>query len=175
MDLGPAKGSDVSGYGAPGFAEHYDRYRPAPPRPLVDLLALLAGADMIDLVVDLGSGTGPSTRPWADHAQRVIGVEINDRMRQIAQESTAAPNVSYMARSAYSTGLGDFTADLVTASQSLQWMEPNKVFPEIGRLLRPGGVFCAYEYNRLQTPTWMPEQVWEKYAIALTSSDHSED
>src|SRR6266498_5053515 len=47
-------------------------------------------------------------------------------------------------------------ADLVTASQSLQWMRPERALPEIGRILRPGGVFCAYEYFVGQTPLWEP-------------------
>lgn len=153
---------DTSGYGAHGFAELYDRYRPAPPKALVDMLPILVGGGSIELVVDIGSGTGLSTRAWAEHARRVVGVEVNDRMREVAEDSTVAPNVSYVARSAYSTGLPSARADLVTASQSLHWMEPHRIFPEVGRLLRPGGVFCAYEYRRLQTPAWEPEQVWEQ-------------
>ena len=39
-------------------------------------------------------------------------------------------------------------------------MRPERVFPEIGRVLRPGGVFCAYEYVVLQTPLWEPEAEW---------------
>jgi len=33
-------------------------------------------------------------------------------------------------------------------------MEPGPTFREIARILRPGGVFCAYEYFSLQTPSW---------------------
>src|SRR5436190_15413119 len=39
-------------------------------------------------------------------------------------------------------------------------MDPALVFPEIGRILRTGGVFCAYEYVQLQTPLWEPEEMW---------------
>ena len=35
-----------------------------------------------------------------------------------------------------------------------------EVFPEIGRILRPGGVFCAYEYFATQTPLWEAEIQW---------------
>jgi len=152
----------TSGYSSPGFAAHYDRYRPQPPSALVDLLPPLAGVDRPGLVVDLGCGTGLSTRVWADRAEEVVGVEPNDAMREYAEQATGAPNVRYVGASAYETGLAAAAADLVTAAQSLQWMRPERVFPEIRRILRPGGVFCAYEYVRLQTPVWEPEAVWRE-------------
>jgi len=148
---------DQSGYGRPEFAAGYDTFRPAPPGALVELLPPLAGVER-PVVVDLGSGTGLSTRPWAAGADEVIGVEPNAAMLRQAAALTPAPNVRYVNASAYATGLPDGHADLVTASQSLQWMRPDLVFPEIQRILRPGGVFCAYEYFAVQTPLWEPEE-----------------
>jgi SAM-dependent methyltransferase len=126
------------------------------------LLPPLAGVERPQLVVDLGSGTGLSTRFWAEQAEQVVGVEPNEAMRMYAEEATDSSNVRYLAGSAYETGLPEARADLVTASQSLQWMRPERVFPEIGRILRPGGVFCAYQYFVTQTPLWEPEAEWER-------------
>jgi SAM-dependent methyltransferase len=112
-------------------------------------------------VVDLGSGTGLSTPIWAGHADEVVGVEPSDAMRAYAERITTAANVRYVAASAYQTGLLDGCADLVTAAQSLQWMRPEWVLPEIRRILRPGGVLCAYTYVAVQTPMWEPEAEWE--------------
>lgn len=160
MDAELRRRLDVSGYARPGFAERYDRYRPRPPRALLDLLPPLAGVDRPSLVVDLGSGTGLSTRVWGDRAGEVVGVEPNEAMRAFAGRATDARNVTYVGGSAYETGLPDGCADLVTAAQSLQWMRPERVFPEIARILRAGGVFCAYEYVSFQTPLWEPEAEW---------------
>jgi len=151
---------EESGYGRAGFAEHYDRYRPRPPLALLELLPPLAGVDRPALVVDVGCGTGLSTRVWSERADQVIGVESSDAMRSFAEQATDAPNVRYVGASSYATGLPDACADLVTAAQSLQWMQPERVFPEIGRILRAGGVFCSYEYFALQTPLWEPEAEW---------------
>jgi SAM-dependent methyltransferase len=150
----------ASGYDAPGFAEAYDRYRPSPPPALLDLVRTLVATP--ELVVDLGCGTGLSTRFWADIATRVVGVEPNAAMVAYAGTTTDAPNVEYRHASAYATGLADGCADVVTASQSLHWMRPERVFPEIGRILRPGGVFCAYEYFTLVTPLWEPEEAFAR-------------
>jgi SAM-dependent methyltransferase len=160
MDAELRRRLEESGYGRPGFAEHYDRYRPRPPLALLDLLPPLAGAERPRLVVDLGCGTGLSTRLWSERADEVIGVEPSEAMRTYAEHATDAPNIRYVGASSYETGLPDACADIVTAAQSLQWMRPERVFPEIGRVLRAGGVFCAYEYVVLQTPLWEPEAVW---------------
>jgi SAM-dependent methyltransferase len=162
MDAELRRQLDRYGYHGPGFAEHYDRYRPRPPIAMLELLPPLTGVERLRLVVDLGSGTGLSTRFWADHTDEVVGIEPNEAMRAWAEESTREPNVRYVAASSYATGLTDSSADLVTAAQSLQWMDPERVFPEIGRILRSGGVFCAYQYDALQTPLWRPEAEWER-------------
>jgi SAM-dependent methyltransferase len=149
-----------SGYEAPGFAERYDRYRPSPPPALLDLLPPLAGVERPELVVDLGCGTGLSTRIWANRAERVVGVEPNAAMTAFAAEITHAPNVEFVDASAYDTRLPEDCADIVTASQSLHWMRPELVFPEIGRVLRRGGVLCAYEYFGLATSNWECDEAY---------------
>ena len=128
---------------------------------LLDLLPRLVAEERPRLVVDLGSGTGLSTRFWTENADEVFGVEPNAEMRRWAEELTDAQNACYLDASSYETGLPDACADLVTAAQSLQWMEPEPTFREIARILRPCGVFCAYEYFALQTPLWEPEAAYE--------------
>ena len=150
----------ASGYAEPGFPERYDRCRPRPPTALLELLPPLAGAERLRLVVDVGSGTGLSTRFWAERADEVVGVEPQEAMRRYAEQLTDAPNVRYVGGSADATGLASGSADLVTAAQSLHWMEPEPTFAEIARILRPGGLFCAYEYFALQTPSWELEAAW---------------
>jgi SAM-dependent methyltransferase len=152
---------DESGYDWPGFAADYDRFRPRPPAVLLELLPLLVGVDRLRLVVDLGSGTGLSARVWAELADEVLAIEPNEAMRTFAERATTAAHVRYLGVSSYRTGLPDASADLVTAAQSLQWMRPERLFPEVARILRPGGVFCAYNYFALQTPLWKPEAVFE--------------
>jgi predicted TPR repeat methyltransferase len=90
----------AAAYRRANFAADYDRYRPRPPAALLELLPALAGIDRPRMVVDLGSGTGLSTRFWADAADEVVGVELNDAMREFAEEATEAPNVRYVGASA---------------------------------------------------------------------------
>ncbi len=135
---------ESSGYDREGFAGRYDRFRPRPPLVLLELLSRYARVERPALVVDLGCGTGLSTRAWSGLADRVVGVEPNPAMLAAAEP---APGVEYREAYASETGLPDGVADLVTCSQSLHWMEPEPVFAEAARILRPGGVFAAYDYD----------------------------
>lgn len=131
-----------------GFADLYDQYRPAPPALLAEVLTRLAQTASLRLVIDLGSGTGLSTRYWAGKAERVIGVEPSADMRRRAETATPPlENVAYLDGFSHAVGLPDACADLVTCSQALHWMEPQLTFEEAARLLRPGGVFAAFDYD----------------------------
>src|SRR5260221_12773883 len=67
-----------------GFARDYDHYRPEPPQDLARLLAAYGRFDALSLVIDLGSGTGLSTRYWADKAEQGIGVDPSADIRPAA-------------------------------------------------------------------------------------------
>jgi SAM-dependent methyltransferase len=136
-----------SGYLRAGFADEYDTFRPAPPAVLLDALARYAGSAEPARVVDLGSGTGLSTRAWADRDGEVIGVEPNPEMRKVAERRTGQENVRYVEAFASETGLEPASADLVTCSQSFHWMERGPVLIEAARILCEGGVFAAYDYD----------------------------
>jgi SAM-dependent methyltransferase len=76
-------------------------------------------------------------------------------MREQALAATAAGNVRFIEAYAQGTGLAEGAADLVTCSQSFHWMEPEPTLAEAARILRPGGVFAAYDYD------WPPVVHWE--------------
>ena len=137
----------ASGYARTGFAHGYDSYRPSPPPALLDILCLEAQAERPRQIVDLGSGTGLSTRAWAERADDVVGVEASPEMRSRAEKTTSAGNVRFVQAYAQETGLPAGAADIVTCSQSFHWMEPVATLAEAARLLRLGGVFAAYDYD----------------------------
>jgi len=147
-----------------GFADVYDSFRPRPPLAVLEILTQLAQAPRPALVVDLGSGTGLSTAIWAGRAEAVVGVEPSADMRRQAEARIAAiadaANVRFQAGYGDATGLPDGCADIVTCSQSLHWMEPEPTFAEVARILRPGGVFAAYDCDWPPTIDWRIEQAY---------------
>jgi SAM-dependent methyltransferase len=156
-----------------GFAGTYDAFRPHPPPAIVDLLTMYAGGERPRLVIDVGSGTGLSTRIWAGRADEIVGVEPNEDMREQALERTAslpdAATLRYANGLSTQTGLPDACADVVTVSQALHWLQPEPTFREIARILRPGGVFAAYDCD--WPPVVHPEAEMAYNAFMARSGD----
>ena len=136
-----------SGYEGEGFAPVYDEFRPSPPAAVLTVVMRHARTRRSALVVDLGCGTGLSSRAWSASAKRVVGIEGNAAMAAQARGATQAANVEFDQRLADDTGLESGVADIVACGQSFHWMEPAPVLAEARRILRPGGVFAAYDYD----------------------------
>ncbi|AHF91523.1 type 11 methyltransferase [Opitutaceae bacterium TAV5] len=152
-----------------GFADHYDRFRPSPPAVLADLLGQLArlGTAKPARVVDIGCGTGLSTRYWAGRATEIIGVEPTDAMRTQA-ESHGGEGIVYRKGFSHATGLPDACADIVTCSQALHWMDPLPTFREVARILKPGGVFAAFDYDWPPvTTSWVADKTYTETVKAV--------
>lgn len=148
-----------------GRADAYDAYRPQPPVVILDLFTQLIDEPRPRLVVDLGSGTGLSTLLWAKCARQVIGIEPNADMLRVARsklEHSSLPQVSFQQALSTQTGLPADSASIVTCSQSLHWMEPEPTFAEIARILRPGGLFAAYDYSWPPTVNWQVDLAYEQ-------------
>lgn len=145
-----------------GFADLYDTNRPTAPDGLGPLLAAYAGGSRPH-VVDLGSGTGLSSRWAATWAGAVIGVEPNADMRFRAEGRPTA-GVEYRQGTSSETGLPADSADVVLAVQAMHWMEPAATLREVARILRPGGVFAVLDAD------WPPvtgvaeaEMAWQTF------------
>jgi SAM-dependent methyltransferase len=156
-----------SAYTTEGFGEAYHAARPAPPEAILRLLCRLARVERPRLVVDVGSGTGLSTRAWALLADEVVGVEPNSEMRAAAEADTPFDNVRYVEGYSDSIGLPNDSADLVTYSQSLHWMDPQPTFHEAARILRPGGVLAAYDYELPPSVDWEVDAAFEYFLLRV--------
>src|SRR5262249_39662778 len=123
-----------------GLAAVYARSRPDYPVAILDFLAtnrLAPGA----AIVDVGSGTGISSRWLASRGWSVVGVEPNEEMRREA-EAQGGPRVGYQAGTGEQTGLPDGCADAVVCCQAFHWFEPTAALGEFERILKSGGWVC---------------------------------
>lgn len=141
-----------------GFGTLYDQNRPAAPFEVVEILTRYLGKKP-RFVADVGCGTGLSTWIWLDHAERIIGVEPSEDMRSVGigkWEAAGKPDqLRFASGMSHDLGLPDDSVDILTCSQSFHWMEPKTTLKEFARVLRPGGIFAAYDCD------WPPALDWQ--------------
>jgi SAM-dependent methyltransferase len=97
------------------------------------------GRASVGVAVDLGCGTGLSTRALRRRADRIIAADIS---KAILREAPAGP--LYAVASAERIPVRDAVADLVTVGAAFHWFNQPKVFAELARVLRPGGALAVY-------------------------------
>lgn len=125
-----------------GLADAYARHRPTYPSAAVDFVLQRCGLTPGSVLVDVGCGTGISSRLFAARGLRVIGVEPNPDMRaEAVAELPPAHSIppEYRDGKAEATGLDARSADAILAAQAFHWFDPAATLPEFHRILRPEG------------------------------------
>jgi SAM-dependent methyltransferase len=125
-----------------GLAGLYSQYRPSYPASAIDFVISRCGLSDKSILVDVGCGTGISTRLFAARGIRVIGIEPNADMRRQAETEplpSGAPRPNYQEGRAEATGLRDASADAVVAAQAFHWFDPEATLGEFHRILKPHG------------------------------------
>jgi ArsR family transcriptional regulator len=101
------------------------------------------GDHEIDLLVDLGTGTGRMLEIFAARSQRAIGFDISPEMLTIARsklDAAGIENCQVRQGDCANVPLEDRVADIVILHQVLHFLDdPAQAMSEAGRILRPGG------------------------------------
>ncbi|MFC6010688.1 class I SAM-dependent methyltransferase [Nocardia lasii] len=105
------------------------------------------------VVLDLGAGTGKLSGGLLEAGVRVIAVEPDDAMR--GEFERRYPGVTALSGAAEAIPLADGAVDAVVAGQAFHWFDQALAFPEIARVLRPGGVFAAFWNNDDHRVDWV--------------------
>jgi SAM-dependent methyltransferase len=125
-----------------GLAELYAKHRPSYPGAVVDYIVERCGLSPQSLLVDVGSGTGISSRLFAQRGVPVLGIEPNADMRARAEAEPlpeGLPVPIYRDGRAEATGLPPGSTDTVLAAQAFHWFEPQAALREFQRILKLGG------------------------------------
>src|SRR5260370_24847864 len=130
---------------SPSFAEiapRYDALRPlsSGDRARLETTLREAALQAGDLVVEVGCGTGRLTLPLsAMTPARVMGVDSEARMLEVARSKDAGRRVEWVRGSAYRLPAGEGAAALVMVVMVVHLLRQRvRAFSEARRVLRPG-------------------------------------
>lgn len=139
---------------SPSFAEIapiYDALRPlsAGDRARLESMLRDAAVGTGDLVVEVGCGTGRLTLPLAALTPaRVMGVDSEARMLEVARAKDVAGRVEWVRGSAYRLPLRDATVALVVMVMVVHLLRQRvRAFAEARRVLRPGGRLSLWTFT----------------------------
>ena len=135
-------------------ADDYAKYRPDYPDSVVMACASYGKLKSGAAIVDIGCGTGISSRLFARHGYAVTGVEPNAPMLAKAEEAQGGP--TYIAGEAAKTGLPNACADMIICAQALHWFNLDDCASEWQRILKLGGACAAFWNYRVDTG-WQAE------------------
>ncbi|MFG1764607.1 class I SAM-dependent methyltransferase [Micromonospora parva] len=122
-------------------AERYERYRPAYPVELVDLVSTYAGRP-IRTALEIGAGTGKATRLFTGREVTVTATEPDAAMlAELRRHVPADVRTVPVAFEDLRPGAARY--DLVYVAAALHWTKPEGRWSRVAALLEPGGVFAS--------------------------------
>lgn len=126
------------------FAKKSDAYAVSRPRyPAALYEWLLSHVRGRTAAWDVATGNGQAAVDLAAHFETVHASDIS---REQVEHGETRPNIVYSAGPAEETDYPDGQFDLITVAQALHWFDYRKFWPEIARVAKPGGLFCAWGY-----------------------------
>ncbi|MEV6840209.1 class I SAM-dependent methyltransferase [Streptomyces sp. NPDC051133] len=143
-------------------AERYDRTRPRYPRAMVDrIVAAGAGPD----VLDVGCGTGIVARQFEAAGCRVLGVDVDARMADLARRRGLDAEVASF--EVWDPAGRTFGA--VVSGQTWHWVDPVAGAAKAAEVLRPRGLLALF-WNAGQPLPELTEAFAEVYRRVLPGS-----
>ena len=148
-----------------GFKDHfskqasdYAKFRPRYPRKMFEYLGTITPTRK--MAWDCATGNGQAAVELANVFDHVIATDASE-----SQIANAEPHdhVEYGVAPAEQSGLQSGSVDLVLVAQALHWLNRDRFYPEIQRVLKEDGVFVASAYNLLRTERPIKEIVRRYY------------
>ncbi|XP_067844092.1 putative methyltransferase DDB_G0268948 isoform X2 [Heptranchias perlo] len=128
----------------------YQKYRPTPPAEIRNLVLNYLQRKKgkpFGLAVDVGCGSGLSTRNLAPFFEKVVGIDVSGAQIEEAKKMGGLNNVSYRLGLAEELEFEDGSVDLVTAGTAAHWFDMEKFMKEVHRILKPKGCLALYCYR----------------------------
>jgi SAM-dependent methyltransferase len=123
----------------------YEKYRlPYANEAIGDLLGRIGE---VQVVADIGAGTGQLARLFADRCAKVYAIEPDPAMREVAAASlTGFATIEILAAFAEQTTLAENSVDLIALGNAFHRFKP-EACQELGRILKKPGWIALFAYT----------------------------
>ncbi|MEG4285704.1 class I SAM-dependent methyltransferase [Microcoleus sp. A006_D1] len=108
-------------------------------------------------ILDLCCGSGQTTQFLVQYSQDVTGLDASPLSLERARKNV--PSANYVEAFAESMPFSDSHFDLVHSSVAMHEMQPaqlRKIFHEVYRVLKPGGLFILVDFHQPTNPVFWP-------------------
>jgi SAM-dependent methyltransferase len=148
-------------------AEAYKAFRPDYPPELFAKILAVVRPGCGRRAVDLGAGTGRSTRALLEHFAEIIAVEPDPLMADKIRET--APRAVVRIARAEEFEQEPATVDLVNIAAALHWMDADRIMAKVESWLRPGGILAISGGRFPKTPKPVRQIVREEFNLHWNS------
>ena len=124
-----------------GHAKEYSKYRPTYPPELFEYLSSLTKQH--DLALDCATGNGQAAIGLAPYFKEIIATDASSSQITHAEQHT---KIKYNVATAEDSGIDSRSVDLITVATAIHWINTDKFYPEVKRILKPGGVIAVWTY-----------------------------
>lgn len=141
-----------------GTAKYYAKYRPEIPQAVVNYLKEKYNLNGEGLLLDIGCGTGISTKAFAPFFSRVIAFDVNQEMLNEAIAMDNMHNIDWRLCSDDNLNLGNEKVKLAIAIRSFNWINQYPFLQRIHKNMAEGGVVSIIGDGSF----WTGNELWQK-------------
>ena len=123
----------------------YAQFRPSYPNEVfVFLKSVLLGTER---VWDCATGTGQVAEKLVDLFDEVQATDLSENQ---LKNAVSHPKITYSQQVAEEPNFPPHYFDCITVGQAVHWFDFEKFYPEVLRVLKPGGLIAVLGYGNIQ-------------------------
>jgi len=155
----------------------YDQARPSYPDAVVERILAYAALGPSARVLEVGTGTGKATEPFARRGLRILGLEPGLNLADIARARLAPfsnVTVETVSFEDWSAPVAEF--DLAFVAQAFHWLAPEQRLPKFARVLRQPGTLAVFGNSACVTEGALHDaiqDVYQRHAPTLCGRDQA--
>uniref|UniRef100_H2XS49 Methyltransferase type 11 domain-containing protein n=1 Tax=Ciona intestinalis TaxID=7719 RepID=H2XS49_CIOIN len=149
------------------------KYRPHYPVKIAEDALGNLKEKKLDFLLDVGCGGGQAVKIFAPYFDKVLAIDPSENQLEEARSQNKFAHVTYEVGLAEKLPCNDVSVDVITVASALHWLDRQKFYEEVDRVLKPGGreiylqvcnkyaqIYNEIKYAKKLRYDHFTEQVW---------------